>query len=227
VEASRSIFESIVAVQARGRSDFEARCGSTPTSEFAARSREGRDRRQERLLRAALGPAPGFRIRRTAPELEERTVADVAASAASIPPISRRARARVEPRGVFRMAVVNVGRGRGSKECLKHPTTMIGPLDAGAPRESALRRLPIDEPAREVGCARSKRSRSSRPFRMITSRNRRGLRPISRPRPHRRRARGRSRRLRSCDGRRDAASPRARLPAGADRLVADAIASRR
>src|SRR5207247_2642124 len=68
----------------------------------------------------------------SAPELEERTVAEVAAERGVDPidvALDLALASNLEAR--FRMAVVNVDEDE-VEECLKHPSTMLGLSDAGA-----------------------------------------------------------------------------------------------
>jgi N-acyl-D-aspartate/D-glutamate deacylase len=125
------IFESMSLFKPVSAADHEGKMRIYADPEFRRAFRE----------RAGIGGKGGFATRwgRTwisqspsAPELEERTVAEVAAERGVDPidvALDLALASNLEAR--FRMAVVNVDEDE-VEECLKHPSTMLGLSDAGA-----------------------------------------------------------------------------------------------
>jgi N-acyl-D-aspartate/D-glutamate deacylase len=125
------IFESLSLFKPVSAADFEGKMRIYQDPEFRRAFRErlgagGKSRFSQRWQRTWISYSP------TEPQLEERTVAEVAAERGVDPALfalDLGIASKLEAR--FRMAVVNVEEDE-VEECLKHPTTMLGLSDAGA-----------------------------------------------------------------------------------------------
>jgi len=125
------IFESLSLFKPVSAADHAGKMRIYADPEFRRALRErvgtgGRSAFAQRWVRTWISQSP------SAPELEERTVAEVAAERGIDPvdcALDLALASNLEAR--FRMALVNVDEDE-VEECLKHPTTMLGLSDAGA-----------------------------------------------------------------------------------------------